>query len=86
MYAFVKQMCQACPGCALANPTQSKLSELIYNFPIKAPFLVMHFDAYAAGTYAGFEGSECYLVGCCGIVLHAWNPSQMHLQPLLHPP
>jgi hypothetical protein len=67
MYAFVKQMCQAFPGCALANPTQSKSSELIYNFPIEAPFLVMHFNTYAAGTYAGFEGSECYLVGCCGM-------------------
>jgi hypothetical protein len=27
----------------------------------------MHFDAYAAGKHAGFEGSECYLLGCCGM-------------------
>ena len=60
MYAYIKRMCQACPGCALANPTISKSSELVYNFPVKAPFLVMHFDAYAAGKHAGFEGSECY--------------------------
>jgi hypothetical protein len=26
----------------------------------------MHFDAYAAGKHAGFEGSECYLLGCYG--------------------
>jgi hypothetical protein len=32
MHAFVKQMFPACPGCALANPTCSRLSELIYNF------------------------------------------------------
>jgi hypothetical protein len=51
----------------LANPTLSKSSELIYNFPVKAPFLVMHFDAYAAGKHAGFEGLECYLLGCCGM-------------------
>jgi hypothetical protein len=67
MYAFVKQICQACPGFALANPTRSRSSELIYNFLIEAPFLVMHFDAYAAGNHAGFEGSECYLIGCCGM-------------------
>jgi hypothetical protein len=67
MYAFVKRMCQACLGCALTNPTCSKSSELIHNFPIKAPFLVMHFDAYVAGNHAGFEGSECYLIGCCGM-------------------
>ena len=60
-------MYQACPGCALANLTLSKSSELIYNFPIEATFLVMHFDSYAAGKYAGFEGSECYLLGCCGM-------------------
>ena len=60
-------MCQACPGCALANPTHSKSSELVYNFPFEAPFVVMHFDGYASGKHAGFEGSECYLLGCCGM-------------------
>jgi hypothetical protein len=67
MYAFIKQMCQACPGCALANPTRSKSSELIYNFSIEAPLLVMHFGAYAAGHHASFEGSDCYLISCCGL-------------------
>jgi len=52
MYAYIKRMCQACPGCALANPTISKSSELVYYFPVEAPFLVMHFDAYAAGKHA----------------------------------
>ncbi len=60
-------MCQACPGCALANPNCGKSSELVYNFPIEAPYLVMFFDAYSAGKHAGFEGSECYLIGCCGM-------------------
>jgi hypothetical protein len=67
MYSYVKRMCQACPGCALANPTRGKLSELVYNFPIKAPFLIMFFDAYSAGKHSGFEGSECYLIGCFGM-------------------
>jgi hypothetical protein len=65
MYAYVKRMCQACPGCVLSNPTCGKSSELVYNFPIEAPFLVVHFDAYAAGKHSGFEGSEVYLIGCC---------------------
>jgi hypothetical protein len=67
MYSYVKRMCQACPGCALANPTRGKSSELVYNFPVEAPFLVMFFDAYSAGKHTGFEGSECYLIGCCGM-------------------
>jgi hypothetical protein len=65
MYAYVKRMCQVCPGCALANPNRGKSSELVYNFPIKAPFLVMFFDTYSASKHAGYEGSECYIIGCC---------------------
>jgi hypothetical protein len=67
MYTYVKKMCSACPGCALLNPTKAKLSELLYNFPIKAPFLVLHVDTYIAGAHLGFEGSETYLVACCGM-------------------
>ena len=67
MYLYVKRMCAACPGCALSNPTKSKSSELVYNFPIKAPFMVMHADAYTAGAHSGFEGSETYIVACCGM-------------------
>ena len=65
MYAYVKRMCHACPGCTISNPTHGKSSELVYNFPIEAPFLVIHFDAYAAGKHSGFEGSNVYLIGCC---------------------
>ena len=67
MYSYIKQICKACPGCALANPTLSKSSELVYNHPVEAPFLVMHFDAYATGKHADFEGSKRYLLGCCGM-------------------
>jgi len=62
MYSYVKRMCQACPGCTLANPTRGKSSELVYNFPIEAPFLVMYFDAYSAGKV---------VAGCAA--LPAWN-------------
>jgi hypothetical protein len=30
MYAYVKRMCNACPGCALSNPNHGKSSELVY--------------------------------------------------------
>jgi hypothetical protein len=67
MYSYIKQMCQACPGCALANPTKSKSCELVFNFPIKAPFLVLHVDAYSAGVHTSFKGSHVYLAACCGM-------------------
>jgi hypothetical protein len=67
MYAYVKRMCAACPGCTLANSIHRESSELVYNFPVKAPFLVMHFDVYVTGKHVGFEGSDAYLIGCCGM-------------------
>ena len=38
MFGYIKCMCLACPGCALSNPSHAKSSELVYNFPIEAPF------------------------------------------------
>ncbi len=67
MYSYIKRMCSACPGCALSNPTTGRSCELVYNFPIKAPFLVLHVDAYSTGAHPGFEGLDVYLVACCGM-------------------
>jgi hypothetical protein len=67
MYSYIKQMCNACPGCTLSNPTKSKFSELMYNFPIEAPFLVLFIDAYSAGMHSSFDSLEVYLIACCGM-------------------
>jgi hypothetical protein len=67
MYSYIKRMCLACPGCALANLTKGCSCELIYIFLIEAPFLVLHVDAYSAGAHSGFEGSNVYLIACCGM-------------------
>ncbi len=67
MFLYIKKMCASCPGCAIANPPHGKSKELLYNFPIKAPFLVLHIDGYQAGKESGFKGSSHYLVACCGM-------------------
>jgi hypothetical protein len=67
MYSYVKRMCSTCPGCALSNHTKAKSSELGYNFPIEAPFMVLHVDAHMAGAHSGFEGSKTYIIACCGM-------------------
>ncbi len=67
MYAYVKRMCNACPSCTLSNPNHGKSLELVDGFPIEAPFLMMHFNAYSARKHSGFEGSEVYLIRCCGM-------------------
>ncbi len=79
MYVYVKQMCQACPGCMLSNPSHGKSSELVYNSLIKALFLVMHFNAYVASKHAGFKGSDAYLIGCC------WMCSFSCMEPITNP-
>ena len=60
-------MCSACPGCALFNPSCAKLFELVYNFPVEALFLVIHFNAYVTEKHAGFKGSNAYLIGAYGM-------------------
>ena len=67
MYTFVKKMCSACPGCALANSGRRTSSELVYHFPVEAPFRVLFVDAYKAGSHAGFDGDEAYVIACCGM-------------------
>jgi hypothetical protein len=67
MYSYITCMCNACPGCALANPTKSKSSKLVYNFPIKALFLVLFVDAYSARKHSSFDGFDTYLVACYGM-------------------
>jgi hypothetical protein len=81
MYAYVKHKHQACPGCALAYPNSSKSSELVYNFPIKAHFLVMIFNAYSVTNTLVMMGLNATLSAAAGCaVLPAWN-----LSLVLHP-
>ena len=77
MWSYVERMCNACPGCALANATHRPSSELVYNFPIDALFRVLFVDGYSAGKHASFEGDECYLITCCGMTgFSAMEPIQ----------
>ncbi len=65
MYSYIKRMCTVCPGRALANPTKSKSSKLVHNFPIEAPFLVLFIDVYSVRKHSSFDGLEVYLIACC---------------------
>ena len=71
MSTYITRMCHSCPGCALTNTTHVKSHELIYHFPIKAPFLVLDIDGYQAGKESGFKGSTHYLIVCCGMCTFA---------------
>ena len=67
MYAYIKKMCIACPGCSLSNITKSRVADLVYSFPIEAPMRVLFVDIYAAGAEFNFEGTKHYLIAACGM-------------------
>ena len=60
------------PDCSLSNPAKRVSSELVYNFLVQAPFVVLHYEAYKAGNHKIFEGHDCYLIGCCGMTAVAF--------------
>jgi hypothetical protein len=78
MYSYIKQMCDACPGCALSNSLCSTSSKLVYHFLIDAPFRVLFVDTYSAEKKSGFEGSKNYLITACGMMGFSI------MEPILH--
>ncbi|KAL7503778.1 hypothetical protein ACHAXN_001520 [Cyclotella atomus] len=67
MFCYIKDLCSKCPACALANRHRSRAKELVYGFPITAPFFVIHADGYSAGAGKNFDGKSTYLITCCGM-------------------
>jgi hypothetical protein len=72
MYSYIKRMFHACPAL------RGSSSELIYHFPIEAPFRVLIVDAYYAGKYSGFKGSKVYLTAACGMTGFSTMESIQH--------
>ena len=66
MYSYCVRKCCQCTGCALSNPTM-KITELVYKFPIEAPFNVLHVDGYKADAHFDFESTGTYLIAACGM-------------------
>ena len=67
MFQYIKDLCSKCPACALANRHRSRAKELVYGFPITAPFFVIHADGFSAGAGKNFDGESTYLITCCGM-------------------
>jgi hypothetical protein len=58
MYQYIRQMCKLCAACSLSNSTHQKSKELLYSFPIDAPFKLVVADIYKAGEIAAFQGEK----------------------------
>jgi hypothetical protein len=85
MYSYIKCICNACPGCTLASPAESKSSKLAYNFQSRRPFwsyLLM--CILQKSTLALMAHMYTWLHAVAWLDLPLWNPSSMLIPKPLH--
>ena len=62
MYAYLKLMRHLCAGCGLANSFGRLSNELVYSFPMDAPFKVICGDIYKAGDIKAYNGESALFI------------------------
>jgi hypothetical protein len=56
MYTYLKRNIDDCVACVLRNGGTRASSELLYPFPLSAPFMAVHADAWVPGKTESFDG------------------------------
>jgi hypothetical protein len=56
MYTYLKRNIDDCAACVLRNGGTRASSELLYSFPLSAPFMAVHADAWVPGKTESFDG------------------------------
>jgi hypothetical protein len=56
MYTYLKRNIDDCVACVLQNGGTRASSELLYPFPLSAPFMAVHADAWVTGETESFNG------------------------------
>ena len=73
MYKFITDFIKSCAACIAATKSARPCSELLYSFPLQAPFHTIHADCYEPGKTESFDGSIAlmvvldHLTGFCAI-------------------
>eukprot|EP00956_Cyclotella_meneghiniana_P009859 scaffold13641_cov42-Cyclotella_meneghiniana.AAC.3 len=67
MYSYIEKLIDKCAGCKLTNPGIRKSAELVYNFPVTEPMVVLHVDCYQAGAIKTYDNVSAYLVAGCNM-------------------
>jgi hypothetical protein len=65
MYSYVKQNIDDCVACVLRNGGTRASSELLYAFPLSAPFLTVHAYAWVPGKTMSFDGNVGLMIVVC---------------------
>ncbi len=71
MYQYVKYAISTCAACILRNHNSRPRSELIYSFPIDAPFLTIHADVWVPGKTTSFDGYVGLMIVMCHMTAFA---------------
>jgi hypothetical protein len=65
LYSYVKQNIDDCAACVLRNGGTRSSSEFLYGFPILAPFVTVHADAWVPGKTMSFDGYTGLMIVVC---------------------
>jgi hypothetical protein len=65
IYTYIKQNIDDCVACVLQNGGYLALSELLYSFPLSAPFQAVHVDAWVPGKTMSFDGCIGLMIVVC---------------------
>ena len=73
MYNFILKFIKSCAACLSATSAAKPRSELLYTFPLQAPFHTIHADCWEPGKTQAFQGVIAlmivldHLTGFCAI-------------------
>jgi hypothetical protein len=68
MYTYIKSLIDGCVACLLRNGGARAASELLYSFPLSAPFICVHADAWVPGKTTSFDGFSGLMIVVCHTV------------------
>ena len=74
MYTYIKNLIDSCVACILRNGGARASSELLYSFPLSAPFMCVHADAWVPGKTTSFDGFSGLMIVVCHTVGFAAIP------------
>jgi hypothetical protein len=62
MYKYIEYKISSCAACVLRSHNSRPASELLYSFPIDAPFLSIHADAWVPGKTNSFDRYQLLMI------------------------
>lgn len=65
MYNYIRQLIKQCAGCLMKNTSTRSGTELLYSFPLDAPFITITGDIWSPGKTEGYSGATALMIILC---------------------